>query len=653
MNYITDYMEIPAQFFGDPKRQAVHSIRGTVYQAWCSIDAWLKISNPDEVIYLEGAEDFDVVKSKGGTVVQVRNTTGSISLGTEKAHVALKNFWDLTLKEQNRRIEFRYLTTSSVALERDAIFDGRKGIDVWKSAQTNVNLVDKIAKYLIGKLGVDSPLSAFLSSSSEESIQKKLIQKFHWMTNQPGIDTVKGNIDNRIAFILKQSNYSLSSILNVRKYLESRFWEIITKRSITDRCLTYKDLFLQIEDATSVHITIPIDRVSDLITGEHFSFGLFRLLLQKVPKPPEPLLNRPQLIESVMNLISQRKAVLLTGSVFKGKTTIAQMVSSSLCPDAWWFNLSGRRLDQVDNIFLVLSSRIKDKDCPNLIIIDDIDVSPESYRIYKTSLDLVLHTAHLSGLNVILTAQGSPVDTLPIQDFGDAEIIEVPELSIDETEALCIEHGCHQELSKVWGPLIQIWTRGHPKLVQIRIAELHEYNWPNPTEEDVIKESHAVESFRKTSRIMLKQSASSSEIELVYLISECSILMHRTIAVRLSEFVEGISNGGDVIDSLTGKWVELIDNQWIRTTALIKGAAKDVWSTEKNKWAHNCIHDAILLSGKILDPSEAAAALFHAYIGGHAGRISNIALKLQKISEFPCVKPPIPAPASLAAKSEK
>ena len=54
---------LPEQLPGDPRRQAVPSIHGTVYQAWWSIDAWLRLADADEVIYIEGAEDFDVVRT--------------------------------------------------------------------------------------------------------------------------------------------------------------------------------------------------------------------------------------------------------------------------------------------------------------------------------------------------------------------------------------------------------------------------------------------------------------------------------------------------------------------------------------------------------------------------------------------------------------
>jgi len=143
---IIDITGLPDQLPGDPRRQAVPSIQGTVYQAWWSIDAWLRLADADAVIYLEGAEDFDIVRKDDAIAVQVKRNTGSISLGTAKAHVALENFWTLSCQDVHRQIGFHYLTTSSVAMEKDANFGGAKGIEVWRAAQTNPELAIEVAK---------------------------------------------------------------------------------------------------------------------------------------------------------------------------------------------------------------------------------------------------------------------------------------------------------------------------------------------------------------------------------------------------------------------------------------------------------------------------------------------------------------------------
>jgi len=44
----------------DPNRQATDTIKGYVYQAWESLHAWINLKE-DEVLYLEGAEDVDLL----------------------------------------------------------------------------------------------------------------------------------------------------------------------------------------------------------------------------------------------------------------------------------------------------------------------------------------------------------------------------------------------------------------------------------------------------------------------------------------------------------------------------------------------------------------------------------------------------------------
>jgi len=628
---VTDITGLPAQLQGDPRRQAVSSTRGDVYQVWLSIDAWLRLTDPDEVIYLEGAEDFDVVRPDVATTVQVKQSVGTISLGTAKAREALENFWTLSCKEIHRKIDFHFLTTSSVAKEQDGDFGGAKGIELWVAAQTNPDLAIKVVEYLVKRLNASSPLGMFLSSASPQEVQERLIKRFHWCTNQPDLDGVKRSVDDHITVLLKDQRHSLALVPNVRKYLESRFWEIFLEPSSARRFLTRAELLRQVEAATTTYLAVPVEQLPDLLRNAWPGSGLLNLLLDKSPAPPEPLLLRPELTQRLGELVKHRKAVLLTGTVYKGKTTVAQLVSSELCPKAWWVSLTGQQPGQVDILLLTLARRIDSDDCPTLVIIDDLDISPTAHRVYRNSLALVLLRASTTGRGILLTARGASSDSAIVQDFNNIEILNVPELSSDEIETLCIEHGCLQENAKIWGPLITVWTGGHPKLVQVRLGELAARGWPNPSATDLITQSLAVTSARQMARQLLSESVSAPVAEFVYLVSECSVLLNRSVAIRLAESVKGLTNGGDVLDNLTGKWLERIEGQWYRTTALLSRVAREVWSPEKHKWAHIRLHDAIL-SKRTLDTSEAAALLFHAYMGGEPQRMASIAMRLQLIN---------------------
>lgn len=623
---------LPPHLPGDPGRQAVSSIQGTVYQAWWSIDAWLQLRSADDVIYLEGAEDFDRVEPDNATASQVKKHAGSVSLGNAKAHEALENFWTLCCKAPSRRINFHYLTTSTIAMERGANFDGFKGIDAWRVARTSPELAAKITEFLKEKLPTTSPLRAFLTGSTPEIIQQRLIQRFHWLTEQPDIAAVKRSVNERICAHLGNMRRSIFLNSCVQKYLESHFWEVVLKPSPVDRCLTRGELLRQIESATTTYLPIRIDQLPDIIGNAPPGLNLLNLLIQKSPKPPDPLLQRPALTQRLVELVKQRRIVLLTGSVFKGKTTLAQLVASALCPEAWWINLTDRQQTQVDTLLLALASRIESSDCPKLVILDDLDVSPTAHRVYRDSLGLLLHRATASGHGIILTAQGASSHSAVVQDFANIELLDVPELTTEETVTLCLEHGCPETLSNIWGTFVAIWTRGHPKLVQVRLAELAARDWPKHGVTDLTSPSPAVTSARQMAQELLSGSVSGPVAEFVYMVSECSVPMHRTIAICLAESIAGVQNAGDVLNNLTGKWLERVEDSWFRATALLKGVAAEVWSSEKYKLAHIRLHDAIRTKGT-LAPWEGAALLFHAFVGRDRARLAHTAMRLQTIEE--------------------
>jgi hypothetical protein len=106
----------------------------------------------------------------------------------------------------------RYLTTASIAMERNADFDGMRGIDAWRAAQTNVQLAGTIQEYLVCKLAAGTPLHMFAASATATDFQTEIIQQFHFFTEQPGIEDVKQSIDDRLTHRLSALNVPLSLV---------------------------------------------------------------------------------------------------------------------------------------------------------------------------------------------------------------------------------------------------------------------------------------------------------------------------------------------------------------------------------------------------------------------------------------------------------
>ena len=80
----------------DPRRQAADMLRAVAYQLSQSVLAWLNLGS-DEVLFLEGAEDFDVVGPDEARAVQVFDTSRRITLRTPKVLAAISNFWRLAV----------------------------------------------------------------------------------------------------------------------------------------------------------------------------------------------------------------------------------------------------------------------------------------------------------------------------------------------------------------------------------------------------------------------------------------------------------------------------------------------------------------------------------------------------------------------------
>lgn len=86
--------QVPNQLSGDSKRQANDSIRGYHYQMWKSVHAWLDLKE-DEILFIEGAEDFDIVGNAEATTVQVKNTKANITLRSQSVVDAIAHYWKL------------------------------------------------------------------------------------------------------------------------------------------------------------------------------------------------------------------------------------------------------------------------------------------------------------------------------------------------------------------------------------------------------------------------------------------------------------------------------------------------------------------------------------------------------------------------------
>src|SRR2546423_1176161 len=87
-------MSEPQPLPADSRRQADAMLAACDYQVWQTVVAWLDLRGED-MLFIEGAEDFDIVGGGEGQATQVKASADPISLGQKSIQKALNNFWRL------------------------------------------------------------------------------------------------------------------------------------------------------------------------------------------------------------------------------------------------------------------------------------------------------------------------------------------------------------------------------------------------------------------------------------------------------------------------------------------------------------------------------------------------------------------------------
>jgi len=230
----------------DPNRQATDSLRGYVYQAWQALHAWIELRD-DQVLYLEGAEDFDVIDPKSGVPVQVKDTSGNITLRTKSVTDAIASFWRLRKTHPGKTIAFTFMTRSSIGTEQGNPFGkGSKGLAIWQECGGNKDTVKKLAEFLsydavvAQRLPID--LVEFLKTAEPNDICDFLISPMLWLTEAPPVEAVTAAIDRKLITHGDRRGVPPSECMKVADRLLREVLTIASRKEYGQRQLDYARL---------------------------------------------------------------------------------------------------------------------------------------------------------------------------------------------------------------------------------------------------------------------------------------------------------------------------------------------------------------------------------------------------------------------------
>ena len=238
----------------ESKRQAHDSLRGYLYQIWHSVNAWLDLTE-DEILYLEGAEDFDIVSDGSATATQVKDSQDKITLRSQEVNDAINHYWKLRNNNLDRRVKFRFLTRSKIVKERGSPFgENQPGLDLWSRCSGNETVIKRISAFLQDERKLSRAVDDFLKQAEPQEIYEQLIEPIAWETDSREVSFVEKSIRDRLIYHGNRYNIPPSYSSEVVGHLLKEAFVVATQKESRELTLAR---FLEIfEEKTTQRVPI-------------------------------------------------------------------------------------------------------------------------------------------------------------------------------------------------------------------------------------------------------------------------------------------------------------------------------------------------------------------------------------------------------------
>jgi hypothetical protein len=129
----------------DSAREATASLAGYATQIWRSVLVWLRLEDGKR-LYLEGAEDIDIIHGSAAETIQLKATKGNITLRSADVVEAINNAWLNQQRNLARRVRYRFLTNANIVMEQgDPIGRGVPGIALWERVRASADEAARLA----------------------------------------------------------------------------------------------------------------------------------------------------------------------------------------------------------------------------------------------------------------------------------------------------------------------------------------------------------------------------------------------------------------------------------------------------------------------------------------------------------------------------
>ena len=609
----------------ESKRQAHDSLRGYLYQIWHSVSAWLELGK-DEILYLEGAEDFDKVSNGSATATQVKDTQHKITLRSQEVNDAINYYWELRNNHPDMCVKFRFLTRSKIGRERGNPFgEDQAGLHLWTRCSGDEAVITKVSKFLQVEGKISENIDDFLKQAEPERIYEELIEPITWETNSKGASFVEKAISEKLILHGDRYNVSPSYSSKVVDHLLKEAFIVATQGK--NRELT-RARFLEIfEEKTTQRVPIQdlkymqIQSTTMDIVGSAFIESPSDITIQsqspiQTNMPPlyPDFAPRIDLVTNIQNKLQSEGLAVIRGGTGMGKTTLAKLTANAMNGSWFWLNFTEREPLQITQLLQQLFIAMSNKSSPVSIVLDALNLQPQKLQQYEDVLGAVVYRVIESGAKLLITSQYNlPNSFIRRLGISKSVVFRVTNFTIHEIEQFAQQLECPANDIKTWAKLILLHTSGHPRLVHAYLVQLRMKDWKKDENESIFQIPRGVIEEREEARQLLV-GLSEDQQELLYRLSLISIEFRRDYALNIGEIPKPISRPGDTFSQLIGPWIDPTRETYYTVSPLLNNAAKQVWSESKINDLHAQIANAILKT-KNLTTIEAWSVLLHSIFG--------------------------------------
>ncbi len=614
----------------DPKRQAHASLKGYLYQIWHSVNAWLALAD-DEILYLEGAEDFDILSDDTATATQVKHMQRKITLRSPEVIDAINHYWELQTNNPDRRVKFRFLTCSKIGMEQGNPFGKDKpGLELWQRCSGNDVAIREISEFLQTEGKISNEVKKFLKQIEPQKIYEQLIEPITWETDSKPANFVEQSIREYLVHHGDRYNISPPDAEKVVDSLITEAWRAASDEK--SRELTRRRFLEIFSENTRVNVPIQdtrgqqtinlktfFDSIKEAFLGDSPDINIAiqsKFCIQNTVPPLLPdAIPREELFTSIQTKLQSDGIAIIQGGTGKGKTTLANLTTKSIDSDWSWLNFTNKDPSQVAQLLQQLSSAVSNQASQVNVVLDDLNLQPQQLRTYEEVLGILIYRVMERGAKLLITSQHKPPNNfIRLLGVSKAIKVDVPNFTIPEIEQFAEEMGCPTNDIDTWVTLIQAHTGGHPRLVHAWIVRLQEEGWAEQNIlTNMLQPPEEVKEEREAARLLLTDSPKDRR-EFLYRLSLMSIGFRKDYALNVAEIPEPILHPGDVFSQLVGPWIDQVNETYYTISPLLTNAAKEVWSDNEIKGLQANIANAILKTEE-LTPIEAWAVFTHSMAG--------------------------------------